>query len=100
MRRLIVAIPPITRISTLPHYSADLIVALPARLASSICAISYADLASSTRTLIAGPCGRSKIDGGDMPNLLIPWPPRFLRTPEAARFLGVSPRTLAMPRTA
>ena len=35
----------------------------------------------------------------DMPNLLIRWPPRFLRTPEAARFLGISPRTLEKHRS-
>jgi hypothetical protein len=54
MRRPIVAIPPITRISTLPHYSAGLIVALPGLLASSSCAISYAGLAGSTRSSVAG----------------------------------------------
>src|ERR1700730_9999349 len=34
----------------------------------------------------------------DMRHLLIRWPPRFLRTPEAARFLGVSTRTLEKHR--
>jgi predicted DNA-binding transcriptional regulator AlpA len=35
----------------------------------------------------------------DMPHLLIRWPPRFLRTPEAARFLGISTRTLEKHRS-
>jgi predicted DNA-binding transcriptional regulator AlpA len=34
-----------------------------------------------------------------MRRLLTPWPPRFLRTPEAARFLGVSGRTLEKHRS-
>lgn len=37
------------------------------------------------------------VDG--MPHLLIRWPPRFLRTPEAARFLGLSTRTLEKHRS-
>src|ERR1700694_5419144 len=35
----------------------------------------------------------------DMPHLLIRWPPRFLRTSEAARFLGLSTRTLEEHRS-
>ena len=34
-----------------------------------------------------------------MPDLLVNLPPRFLRTPEAARFLGLSGRTLEKHRT-
>ncbi|HEY2535061.1 MAG TPA: DNA-binding protein, partial [Xanthobacteraceae bacterium] len=34
-----------------------------------------------------------------MPDPLAGFPPRFLRTPEAARFLGLSGRTLEKHRT-
>src|SRR5262249_21869653 len=37
--------------------------------------------------------------GSIMPDPLAGLPPRFLRTPEAARFLGLSGRTLAKHRT-
>ena len=34
-----------------------------------------------------------------MPDPLAGFPPRYLRTPEAARFLGLSPRTMEKHRT-
>jgi predicted DNA-binding transcriptional regulator AlpA len=34
-----------------------------------------------------------------MRSLLTRWPPRFLRTPEAARFVGLSARTLEKHRS-
>jgi predicted DNA-binding transcriptional regulator AlpA len=34
-----------------------------------------------------------------MRRLLTRWPPRFLRTPEAARFVGLSARTLEKHRS-
>lgn len=44
--------------------------------------------------------GRSARDGDTtMPDSLSGLPPRFLRTPEAARFLGLSGRTLEKHRT-
>jgi predicted DNA-binding transcriptional regulator AlpA len=44
--------------------------------------------------------GTSKDHGGTiMPDPLAGLPPRFLRTPEAARFLGLSGRTLEKHRT-
>ena len=47
---------------------------------------------------IAG--GRNRCDGGSiMRRLLTRWPPRFLRTPEAARYLGLSARTLEKHRS-
>jgi predicted DNA-binding transcriptional regulator AlpA len=44
--------------------------------------------------------GRRQDHGGSiMPDPLAGLPPRFLRTPEAARFLGLSGRTLEKHRT-
>jgi hypothetical protein len=46
------------------------------------------------------PGGSSQVHGGSiMSDLLAGLPPRFLRTPEAARFLGLSGRTLEKHRT-
>jgi predicted DNA-binding transcriptional regulator AlpA len=45
------------------------------------------------------PRGCRKTTEVDMPDPLAGLPPRFLRTPEAARFLGLSGRTLEKHRT-